>query len=108
MILRMWFGRAHVDTAAQYAEHVTTKVLPSLAEIPGHRGAMVLRREDGNEIEFAVLTMWDSMDAVRQFAGGHPDIAVVEPDARAVLSSFDETVRHFVVILRSEATKDLL
>jgi heme-degrading monooxygenase HmoA len=73
-------------------------VLPALKSIPGHAGAMVLRREDGNEIEFAVLTMWESMDAVRQFAGAHPDIAVVEPDAQRVLSSFDETVRHFDLI----------
>jgi len=98
MIVRMWFGRAHPDRADAYAEHVTQRVLPSIAEIPGHRGALVLRRDADSEIEFAVLTMWDSMDAVKQFAGQHPDVAVVEPAARALLSTFDDTVRHFEVV----------
>jgi heme-degrading monooxygenase HmoA len=101
MIVRMWFGRSRNEAAEQYAEHVTKKVLPSLASIPGHRGALVLRRADGDETEFAVLTMWESMDAVKRFAGSPPDIAVVEPDAERVLSSFDATVRHFEVMYES-------
>ena len=101
MIVRMWFGRSRSDTANQYGEHVTTKVMPSLANIPGHRGALVLRRDDANEAEFAVLTMWDSMEAVQRFAGPRPERAVVEPDAREVLSTFDDTVRHFEVIFES-------
>ena len=101
MIVRMWFGRAHPDTAGSYAEHVTQRVLPSIATIPGHRGALVLRRDAGRETEFAVLTMWDSLDAVKTFAGPQPDIAVVEPAAKALLSTFDDTVRHFEVVYES-------
>ena len=101
MIVRMWFGRAHPDTADSYAEHVTQRVLPSIATIPGHRGALVLRRDAGRETEFAVLTMWDSLDAVKKFAGPQPDIAVVEPAAKALLSTFDDTVRHFEVVYES-------
>ena len=101
MIVRMWFGRSRRDMANQYTEHVTTKVVPSLAGIPGHRGALVLRRDDGDETEFAVLTMWDSMEAVQRFAGPEPARAVVEPDARQVLSTVDDTVRHFEIIFES-------
>jgi heme-degrading monooxygenase HmoA len=101
MIVRMWFGRARTETADSYAEHVTQRVLPSIATISGHRGALVLRRNAGRETEFAVLTMWDSLDAVKQFAGPEPDVAVVEPAAKALLSTFDDTVRHFEVIYES-------
>ena len=61
----------------------------------------MLRRETDGETEFAVLTKWDSMDAVTRFAGPQPDLAVVEPAAREVLSDFDEHVRHFDVIYES-------
>ena len=101
MIVRMWFGRAHLETADSYVEHVTQRVLPSIASIAGHRGALVLRRDAGRETEFAVLTMWDSIDAVKEFAGPEPDVAVVEPAATALLSTFDDTVRHFEVVYES-------
>ena len=101
MILRIWFGRTSERDAQRYAEHVVGRVVPTLTEIPGHRGALVLRRETEGETEFAVLTKWDSMDAVKRFAGPQPDLAVVEPAAREMLSDFDEHVRHFDVIYES-------
>jgi heme-degrading monooxygenase HmoA len=55
-----------------------------------------------DEVEFVVLTLWESMDAVRKFAGPKPEKAVVEPDARAALTDFDELVAHFEVVHRSE------
>ena len=50
------------------------------------------------EIEFLVLTLWDSMDAVRAFAGDQPERAVVEPEARAALVRFESTVAHYEVL----------
>ena len=92
MIARLWRGSAGTPAGADaYQQHVTTKVLPALRGIEGHRGARVLRRGE----EFIVVTFWESMDAVRKFAGPDPERAVVEPEARAVLSSFDDFVRHF-------------
>jgi uncharacterized protein len=107
MILRTWTGRADAGKEYGYIEHVTKRVFPALAAIEGHRGAYLLRRQvdratrDG-AIEFVVLTLWQSMEAVRRFAGDKPDRAVVEPEARAVLISFDEAVTHFDVVYRTE------
>lgn len=97
-ILRLWSGRTNPLDADNYVQHVTTKVFPQLRAIAGHRGAYLLRREVDNLIEFVVLTLWDSMAAVRNFAGNNPDQAVVQPAAQAVLESFDETVRHFEIL----------
>jgi heme-degrading monooxygenase HmoA len=58
----------------------------------------LLRREVDDGTELVVLTLWESMEAVRRFAGPDPDKAVVEPEARAVLTSFDEYVTHFGVV----------
>jgi uncharacterized protein len=97
-ILRMWKARATPERAPAYIRHATTKVFPVLGRIEGHRGAYLLRRSLGASVELTVLTLWDSMDAVRRFAGAQPDKAVVEPDARAALADFDESVTHYEVV----------
>jgi heme-degrading monooxygenase HmoA len=104
MIARIWRGTANGSANADaYEHHVTKTVLPSLAVIPGHRGARVLRRPQAHGIEFLVITFWDSMDAIREFAGEHAESAVVEPEARAVLVEFDDFVRHYEI---THATAD--
>jgi len=99
MIVRMWRGQAKAANADAYERFVTTKVFAELPAIPGHRGAYLLRRpistESGNEVEFVAVTLWESLAAIRGFAGETIDRAVVELEARAVLSNFDDFVRHF-------------
>ena len=104
MVLRMWRGRATVEKSGEYIEHVTGKVFPALHAIEGHRGAYLLQRAVDDAIEFVVLTFWESMQAVRRFAGVKPEKAVVEPEARAVLTAFDESVTHFEVVHRAGGT----
>lgn len=75
MIARLWRGVASTSANADaYQRHVTMK--------------------NGGGVEFLVITLWDSMDAIRKFAGDDPEAAVVEPEARAVLSDYDNFVRH--------------
>jgi heme-degrading monooxygenase HmoA len=98
----MWRAQSTVKEAAEYARHATTKVFPSLRALEGHRGAYLLRNQVDDRVEIVVLTLWESMDAVRRFAGADPNRAVIEPDARAVLTSFDDFVAHFEVIYEPE------
>jgi uncharacterized protein len=102
LILRMWRGNTTPQKSRDYVEHVTSKVFPALQAIDGHRGAYLLRRSVDDAVEFVVLTLWESMDAVRKFAAPKPEKAVVEPDARAALTEFDKFVAHFEVVHRSE------
>src|SRR5215469_7210508 len=98
MIVRMWKARSTPKQAASYIEHATKTVFPEVRNIAGHRGDYLLRRELEDGVELVVLTLWDSMEAVRRFAGSEPNRAVVEREARAVLTSFDEYVTHFEVV----------
>jgi heme-degrading monooxygenase HmoA len=98
MIVRIWRGQATSENADAYFRHVTTAVFPTLTAIPGHRGAYLLRREAEGQVEFLAVTLWESLEAVRAFAGDDPEVAVVEPEARAVLAEFDEFARHFDVV----------
>lgn len=102
MIVRIWHGWTEVDDEEAYARHATDRVFPSLTSIRGYRGALLLRRRHGSEVEFIVQTMWDSLDAVRGFAGDVVDRAVVEHAAEKVLSRFDKIVRHYEILAAAE------
>jgi uncharacterized protein YciI/heme-degrading monooxygenase HmoA len=104
MILRMWRARSTIEKTGEYVQHATKRVFPALRAIEGHRGAYLLRRAVDGAIELVVLTLWESMEAVRQFAGVEPEKAVVEPEARAILTGFDESVTHFEVVHCAERT----
>lgn len=97
MIARLWQGAADASKADAYQQHATAKVFPALRQIPGHRGAYLLRRVTGERTEFLAVTLWESTEAIRAFAGADADKAVVEPEARAILAEFDDVARHYDV-----------
>ncbi|MGE0769133.1 MAG: antibiotic biosynthesis monooxygenase [Hyphomicrobiaceae bacterium] len=103
MMVRIWRGLADPDKADSYARHVSTHVFPKLRGIAGHRGAYLLRRETNGQIEFLAVTLWESMEAIKRFAGTDASVAVVEPEARAVLAAFDDVVRHYEVVHQPDA-----
>jgi heme-degrading monooxygenase HmoA len=101
MIARSWTAESSAQGAERYLQHFREKVLPVVASIEGHRGAYLLKRGLGSEVEIVVITLWESMDAVRMFAGDDPDTAVVTDEARAILTRFDERVLHYEVAWKS-------
>jgi len=66
-----------------------------MRSIPGFRGADVLRRLEGEEVAFVTLTRFESLNDIREFAGDDSDVAVLEPQALALLSRYDERALHF-------------
>jgi heme-degrading monooxygenase HmoA len=100
MIGRTWVGRAPQENAEAYLSFLEGKVFKDIRGIDGYHGAYVLRRPvNGNkEVEFLVITFWKSMEAVHKFAGDDPTVAVVEDEARVLLSAFDEHVNHYEVL----------
>lgn len=97
MIVRIWKGEALPAKADDYHRFVTEHVFSALTKLAGHRGAYLLRRETGAHVEFLAVTLWESIESIRAFAGDRIESAVVEPEARAVLTSFDDFVRHYEV-----------
>ena len=90
--------RATRATSDAYPKHFRSAVVPELHSVPGFLGALLSKRQDGERVEFVVLTQWTSMDAIRHFAGSDPDRAVVEPGAVAALTDYEQTVRHYEVV----------
>ncbi len=104
MIARIWRGQATSANADAYFKHVTTTVFPALARIAGHHGAYLLRREVTGGVEFLAVTLLDSRAAIEAFAGSDIETAIVEPEARTVLSSFDTFARHYEVAHGGDCT----
>ena len=98
MIIREWRGRAALTKAEDYPTHFRLVVLPELQKVAGFCGAHLAQRSVPDQIEFLVLTRWESMDAIRSFAGAEPERAVVESGAVAALTDFDGHVRHYDVL----------
>lgn len=99
MIARLWCGTAAESDADAYVAHLRSRTIPSLGSIPGHRGAYVLQRQMPSGVAFTVITLWDSLDAIRQFAGSDPELAVVPEEARVLLASYDQRAVHWEVAL---------
>jgi heme-degrading monooxygenase HmoA len=102
VIGRIWHGWTRPEHADAYEGLLREHVLPGIHRVAGYRGATVLRRDGGNEVEFVTLTLFESLEAVREFAGEDYEVAVVPPEARALLSRFDERSAHYEVALRAE------
>jgi heme-degrading monooxygenase HmoA len=99
VIVRAWRATATDDGADAYRAHFSRSVLPELQRIDGFQGAYLLRRDHDGSVELQVLTLWDSLDAIGRFAGADLEAAVVEPAARAALTTYDTTVTHHTVVV---------
>jgi antibiotic biosynthesis monooxygenase (ABM) superfamily enzyme len=95
VITRLWRGWTAPENAGAYERFLLSDLFPSMRGIPGFRNADVLRRDDGSEVAFVTLTRFDSLEAIRAFAGEDYETPVIEPPARDLLSHYDERAQHF-------------
>lgn len=101
MISRIWHGWTSRENASAYEQLLQEEILPAIAKrlISGYRGAHLLRRESGNEIEFITILWFDSIDTVREFAGADYEHAVVPEKAQRLLSRYDDRSAHYETIV---------
>ena len=97
MIARHWRGWTKAQDADNYENLLKSKVLPELRKIPGYRGGYILRSNSAEESEFVVINLFDSMEAVRKFAGPDVSVPVFEPEAKALLSRVEPVANHYEV-----------
>ena len=99
MISRIWHGWTTPGNADRYEALLKEEILVGIQKlrIRGFKGIQLLRREVGEEIEFVTIMLFDSLDAVREFAGEDYEKAYVPPKARKVLSRFDDRSQHYEI-----------
>ena len=98
MIARHWRGLVKRDGAAAYVEHLQSETLPQLVQLAGFHDAKVLRRDLPQGVEFLVVTIWESLDSIRAFAGNDVENAVVPPKASDMMIEYDRQARHYDVV----------
>ncbi|MHA1957510.1 MAG: antibiotic biosynthesis monooxygenase [Candidatus Thorarchaeota archaeon] len=100
MISRVWHGWTNRDNADAYENLLRNEIFTNIAKqsIMGFQGIHLLRRDVDDGVEFVTIMWFDTLDAVRAFAGEEYEVAVVPPEARQLLSRFDEVSAHYQVI----------
>jgi heme-degrading monooxygenase HmoA len=97
MIARIWRGSVRGTDADEYTAYMRTTGVADYAATPGNRGAWMLRRDLDDQTEFVMVTLWDSLDAIRGFAGGDYAAAVLYPEDDRFLIERDLRVAHYDV-----------
>ena len=97
MLARTWRGVTTAADADAYLTYLEQTGLKNYRGTPGNLGAYCLRRITGERCEFLLVTLWDSMDAVRLFAGESPERAVFYPEDERFLVDKDLHVTHYEV-----------
>jgi len=99
MISRIWHGWTTPANADTYEALLKSEIFTGIQgrHIPGYQGIQLFRRDAGEEVEFITVMWFDSLDAVRIFAGEDYEVAVVPPKARQVLAHFDARSQHYEV-----------
>jgi hypothetical protein len=101
MIARVWHGWTTRENAAAYEELLRSEILPGITRrgIRGLRGEHLLKRDVPEGVEFVTILWFDSMEAVREFAGEDYETAVVPDKARRLLARFDARSQHYDTVL---------
>ena len=101
MIARIWHGWTKPENAKAYQNMLRDEIFPSIAarNIEGYRGAELFINQGADEVEFVTLLRFDSMDAVKQFAGQDEGKPVIYPKAEGLLTRMDERSRHYRIAI---------
>ena len=97
MIARVWKGAVRRRDADAYARYMQDTGVAGYARTPGNRGVWMLRRDVDDRTEFVMFTLWDSLEAVKAFAGDDPETAVFYPEDERFLVERELVATHYEV-----------
>jgi heme-degrading monooxygenase HmoA len=94
----MWHGRVPTSRADEYGRFTNARAIPDYRSVKGNLGVYVLRRTEGDITHFITLTFWESLEAIKGFAGENVEAAKYYPEDKDFLLEFEPTVVHYEVI----------
>ena len=97
MIARVWRGWTKAENADAYEKLLKEVVYPGLKNISGYHGGYIFRQDGQEESEFVTVNLFESLDAVKAFAGSDYEVPVFEPEARRLLARVEPIARHYDV-----------
>jgi heme-degrading monooxygenase HmoA len=97
----MWHGRVPTSKAQVYREFTNQRAIPDYRSVPGNLSVYVLERREAEITHFITLTFWETMEAIKGFAGEDVEQAKYYPEDRDFLLEFEPTVVHYEVVGQS-------
>ena len=97
MIARIWHGTTELAKANDYLELVNRTGIPDYRKTKGNLGAYVLRRVENDRAHFLTFSLWESLDAIKTFAGEDYERARYYPEDKGFLLEFEQNVQHYEV-----------
>jgi len=97
MVERHWKGIANREKAGRYIQHLKEETLPGLKTISGFKGLSILSRETKEGTAFLIITRWEKLASIRQFAGENYEEAVVPDAVKAMMIRYDRQAEHYIV-----------
>ena len=98
MIVRMWHGRVKTEKAAAYRAFLNERAIPDYRSVAGNISVHILERQEGEITHFITMTFWESMEAIRGFAGEEVEKAKYYPEDQDFLLEFEPRVVHYEVV----------
>jgi heme-degrading monooxygenase HmoA len=100
MIARMWHGVTEAGRAEDYLNYLNKTGVPDYRATEGNRGVYVLRRIEADEAHFALISLRESADAIRSFAGTDIEVARYYPEDEGYLLELEPTVTHYDLLVK--------
>ena len=100
MIARTWHGVTQVSKADEYLDYLKRTGVAEYEKTEGNRGVYVLQRVDGDQAHFLLLTLWESEDAIKRFAGSEIGKAKYYPEDEKFLLELEPNVTHYEVLVK--------
>lgn len=104
MIARTWHGVVRLEKADEYHEYILRTGVPAYKATPGNLGVHILRRIEGDRAHFLLISYWESLEALRGFAGNDVEAARYFPEDREFLLELEPRVTHYDVLISDVGT----
>ena len=98
MIARFWQGRARAADAEVYGDFLARTAVPDYGGVEGNRGWLLLRREGAEGVEFAFVSLWESLDALHRYAGDDAERPKYYPEDRRYLIELPAAAANYEVV----------
>lgn len=98
MIARLWHGKVPTIKEQSYREFLNARAIPDYRSVAGNISVQILERGDGDVTHFMTLTLWESMEAVKAFAGPNPELAKYYSEDKDFLLEFEREVVHYKIV----------
>ena len=101
IVVRIWHGRVPKDKAEAYRDFLVRRAVPDYESVEGNLGVEILMRENGDVVDFLILSYWESIDAIKKFAGEDYEKAKYYDEDKYFLLEFEPNVQHYYIMWSS-------